>query len=428
MDFKPTLQVLVGSFLAFPLTYCLNMTTSMGDHRLILVAGIITLFSFMMLAYTFVRNHRLNGEPFFFAWSVFAFTSCVDLIIGLELDGHISGFMEFYFKEGEPYLRTAHGTMINWWDGTGQYAMYLVLITLIANRMNCHEVCLYWVGSIGNSMIVLLLGGATGTFKVRGSYLLNVPYVVVPIWAGLRFLRQSNKTRSQLRLMRKSGHELSLLNRPWDFVFIVCFVLGIAFSLFRGVVALGCDHEYIKAYLKNYEPYLNDPNMFSRIQMLTYLFYFVPYYVSAIYGLVNPGETWMSDWAILHAGAATQSQVVHILASFHWRTVAAGFGSPTDIYDSHGQVFWYANLLLLVVPQLFAWRCYTDQEFFFSTYHDGIMFDRLEPSSAQKSAGNTTTFSKVSTKKTTTITDSVGGVKTTTTEVEGRVTRSKKKL
>ncbi|XP_069119374.1 transmembrane 6 superfamily member 1-like isoform X2 [Argopecten irradians] len=344
------------------------------------------------------------------AWSVFAFTSCVDLIIGLELDGHISGFMEFYFKEGEPYLRTAHGTVINWWDGTGQYAMYLILITLIANRMRCHEVCLYWVGSIGNSMIVLLLGGATGSFKVRGSYLLNVPYVVVPIWAGIRFLRQSKKERSQQRLLRRSGFELSLLNRPWDFVFIMLFILGIAFSLFRGIAALGCDNEYIKVYLKNFEPYLSDPNMFSRLQMLTYLFYFVPYYVSAIYGLVYPGETWMSDWALLHAGAALQSQVSHIFASIHWRTIEAGYGAPTNLYDSYGQVFWYTNLLLLVVPQVFAWRCYNDQEFFFSTYKECV-------------SSNKESYSAVSTKR-----NSTSSGITTATRVEGRVTRSMKKL
>jgi hypothetical protein len=34
--------------------------------------------------------------------------------------------------------------------------------------------------------------------------------------------------------------------------------------------------------------------------------YFVPYYASAIYGLLNPGQVWMSDWALLYAGAAAQ--------------------------------------------------------------------------------------------------------------------------
>ncbi len=41
-------------------------------------------------------------------------------------------------------------------------------------------------------------------------------------------------------------------------------------------------------------------------QMLVYLFYFVPYYVMAIYGLFWPGCEWMTDWSIIHAGAAMQ--------------------------------------------------------------------------------------------------------------------------
>ncbi|XP_021344302.1 uncharacterized protein LOC110444229 [Mizuhopecten yessoensis] len=132
----------------------------------------------------------------------------------------------------------------------------------------------------------------------------------------------------------------------------------------------------------------------------------------------------MSDWAILHAGAAAQSQVVHIFASFHWRTVASGFGSPTDLFNSPGQVFWYTNLLLLVVPQLFAWRCYTDQEFFFSVYDGSITSDR----SGRVKYADAATFSEVTTKKNSTMTNLVDGVVTSTTQVEGRVTRSMKKM
>ena len=40
--------------------------------------------------------------------------------------------------------------------------------------------------------------------------------------------------------------------------------------------------------------------------MMVYLFYFLPYYSAAIYGLLWPGHTWMLDWSLLHAGAAAQ--------------------------------------------------------------------------------------------------------------------------
>ena len=40
--------------------------------------------------------------------------------------------------------------------------------------------------------------------------------------------------------------------------------------------------------------------------MLVYLFYFGFYYMCAIDGLLNPGQLWMADWAIIHAGASAQ--------------------------------------------------------------------------------------------------------------------------
>ena len=44
----------------------------------------------------------------------------------------MKGFMEFYLREGEPYLRSAYGSMINWYDGIGHYSMYIIMITLVA--------------------------------------------------------------------------------------------------------------------------------------------------------------------------------------------------------------------------------------------------------------------------------------------------------
>lgn len=69
----------------------------------------------------------------FSVFSIFSFTAVVDLFIGLELDGYVQGFMEFYLREGEPYLRSSYGTLINWWDGTGHFAMYIIMIALLCS-------------------------------------------------------------------------------------------------------------------------------------------------------------------------------------------------------------------------------------------------------------------------------------------------------
>lgn len=46
--------------------------------------------------------------------------------------------------------------------------------------------------------------------------------------------------------------------------------------------------------------------MVGILQMMVYLFYFLPYYVAAVYGLVWPENTWMLDLSLIHAGAAAQ--------------------------------------------------------------------------------------------------------------------------
>lgn len=117
-----------------------------------------------------------------------------------------------------------------------------------------------------------------------------------------------------------------------------------------------------------------------------------------------------------------QSQVVHILASFHWRTGSA-FKSPVDCQQSQGQVFWIINLLLLLVPQVFAWRCYNDQEFFFATKHENMSgtIITLRKHDTSEVDGKSS-YSHIST----TIKSEKGVV--TQTQVEGRVTRSRKNL
>lgn len=52
------------------------------------------------------------------------------------------------------------------------------------------------------------------------------------------------------------------------------------------------------------------------IQMLAYLFYSVPYFVIALYGLVVPGCSWMPDITLMHAGGLAQ---VNIRSAQHVR-------------------------------------------------------------------------------------------------------------
>lgn len=71
---------------------------------------------------------------FFLVFTVFAFTSMIDFIIGLEFKGWISGFMSQYLYIGEPYLSSPWGCAIVIFDGIFLYSMYLMMIHRIANK------------------------------------------------------------------------------------------------------------------------------------------------------------------------------------------------------------------------------------------------------------------------------------------------------
>ena len=56
----------------------------------------------------------------------------INLITALENDGVVSGFVGVYLREGEPYLKTAHCTMVAYWDGIFHYSMYLMMLAALS--------------------------------------------------------------------------------------------------------------------------------------------------------------------------------------------------------------------------------------------------------------------------------------------------------
>ena len=54
-----------------------------------------------------------------------------------------------------------------------------------------------------------------------------------------------------------------------------------------------------------------------------------------------------------------QAQISHLGSSIHSRTPY-----PFRVPESTAPTFWVINMLLLVIPQLLAWRCTNYPEFF----------------------------------------------------------------
>ncbi|KAL4227830.1 regulation of lipid metabolic process [Mactra antiquata] len=344
--------IFLTSLIPFPLTYILNTQQWMLNPNIVLVIGVIVLTLLVVLPSYLLRGTD-KPEFILYVMSLFMFASMIDLIIALEADGILSEFMTFYLKEGEPYLWTPYGTMINYWDGTVHYSLCLWMLYCIYKRKSYRHVGLYWAGSIVNSLLVLVPGSILGKFGVKWAILLNLPYLFVPVWIAYRLLITRGNMAEKTSVTRSNSH--GLFRKVLDIIFIVYFLYATIVDLLRGFIALGCQHELLQEYLYDHEPYINSPFAYSKVQMILYLMYFIPYYCFAIYGIINPGQPWMLDWALIYAGAAAQGQFSHIGGSIHPRT------EPEYLVPSRPhsqQIFWLLNITLFIIPQLFALRTY----------------------------------------------------------------------
>lgn len=84
--------------------------------------------------FLFLHNVFLLFIYFFLAMSILTFAAVIDLTIALENDGFVHSVMAFYFVSGEPYLKSGHGSGINYHDGIIHFACYIIILLAIDNR------------------------------------------------------------------------------------------------------------------------------------------------------------------------------------------------------------------------------------------------------------------------------------------------------
>jgi len=257
----------------------------------------------------------------------------------------------FYLKEGEQYLLSAHGALINWWDGTVHFVLYLVMICELAKGKLAVDASLLWFGSIFNSLLVFMPGNAVGPWgiEIRAAYLLNIPFCLVPVYYLLRVLKRPNNKLARATAAHASADGTAFAVKT-ALVSLVLF--SSSFILLRTLAALGSPISFAKGWL-SYEPFILDPNAYPKLQVLVYAFYFLPYFCWALWGLLDAQvvTTALVDTSVIFAGAVAQGQFSMFLTGVHPLTKAS-----LHVPQSSLLLITALNVVFTATPLLLAWR------------------------------------------------------------------------
>jgi len=268
--------------------------------------------------------------------TISTFTSACDL----GITGYLLGVWElgsFYPSHGEKYFGTAFGVACLGWDGV----VHLLMQGYLCRRSLCGQklgpIAFMWAGSVINSMIPLLLGGAaTGKYSpdVEFSTALNAPYVIIPILIAIKLMdsRTDKHVKRGAKVRSPATATLTCL-------IVVTHIGLIVLHVVRTMSVVGSDAPIAQRWLQKFEPSLqqNDGTNIILIQTLQSFFWLVPYHCVALWEafsrfrysrrslLANAG-----DWAFLVTGAYLQSCFIRF-----FMTVADYQGPGQINYELH---------------------------------------------------------------------------------------------
>ena len=366
-------RILVGiigvSLLSVPVCYVGAYLKQMKDSVNVFLYAVVMCLLVAPLTYFLLIKHlwHVKREMYFYVFTIFSFTAVADFLLALTIDEYSSAFL-FYLEEGEVYLKTAHGLYINYWDGTTHLTLYLIMLYCMLTKRTQTKfyrfLSLFWAGSILNSLIVLMGGAAAGRFgsHIKPSYLLNIAYALFPLIFALRQFRQRTTFIEQQIKQKQRKSLKSIIARPLDLLFVNYLVLATIFAVFRLLHVLKTPIVNDSIYYE-YEPYMSNTSGFPLVQLLTYGFYFVPFYCAAIRALFFYDEEpsqyrWFPDWTMIHAGAAAQAQFSYLCSSLRNPPLYPD-SSWSPIPAQYQSISITLNLLLALVPQLLALRVCT---------------------------------------------------------------------
>nr|XP_028695996.1 transmembrane 6 superfamily member 2 isoform X2 [Macaca mulatta] len=356
MDIPPLAgKIAALSLSALPVSYALNHVSALSHPLWVALMSALILGLLFVAVYS-LSHGEISYDPLYAVFAVFAFTSVVDLIIALQEDGYVVGFMDFYTKEvlgGQPGIPLPHCP---------------------SEPPSCphresHTCAQHMESSFATGMAPFTTSStwpwpapsAEGKYssEIRPAFFLTIPYLLVPCWAGVRVFSQPRAPTCCTANTVQEEQRKGLLQRPADLALVTYLILAGFFTLFRGLVVLDCPTDSCFVYIYQYEPYLRDPVAYPKVQMLMYMFYVLPFCGLAAYALTFPGCSWLPDWALVFAGAIGQAQFSHMGASMHLRTPFT-YRVPEDTWGC----FFVCNLLYALGPHLLAYRCLQWPAFF----------------------------------------------------------------
>lgn len=352
--FKPKsvpIAIALISLLAIPFSYAVaNLSFFHDNPSAVLGVGVLALALPAVIAYLLVFRRMpdaVRKDPFLYIFTIFSFACVLDLLIGFTLMG-FTDVMAWYFASGEPYLNTAHGMGINIWDGTIHYALYLAMAYQMASGTSYRRTGLIWVGSMMGSGMVFLVGNLVGVFgnHVEPSYLLNVPFMLVPIFLAWRIFAQHSPASNAAA---SSG---SMAN--WGLTLALLALAG--FSLFRLLVALNPTTGITSGWAA-IEPYLQSPMAYPQLQVAVYAFWLAPFSLIAALSLWRTSSRGISNWSWIFVGVVCQGQFAHIIAGMSNKNEAA-----FQIASGNSATFVVANLALVAVVIWLALRLNAETE------------------------------------------------------------------
>lgn len=340
IDFrKVPMTMVVIALLAIPFSFIQTYAGVLQAHpNVVAVFGFASLGLVGFLAYWFVFRHlpqNVRRDPFLILFAIFAFATMLDLLIALSLLG-ITDVMNAYFESGEPYLKSSYGMAANLWDGTAHLAMYVGMSYYLARGESHRKLALFWTGSLLSGCGIYMLANLIGEYAehIEPSYLMNVPFMIVPIFYAWRVLER-DETMVPARRPPLGALDgiltLAMVGLAFLCVFRMLAVLNPAISLTQGWVAI--------------EPYLLNPSRYPQVQMIAYGMVLAPFAVLAALSLWRRPSRGIAVWAWVFAGFCAQGQFTELVGNLH--------ASSDPRYALTGAAV-LANLAVALLPLLFA--------------------------------------------------------------------------